>query len=78
MSEQKEPEKQTEPKFLWTRIAAFLSLANMMVLSHLKPDAPSYVYWAHIIVIGYWALGSNGRMAVLEFVKGKFGNVLKN
>lgn len=68
-TEDKEPEKQTEPKFLWTRTAAFIALANLILLSYINPDAPEYVFWAHIAVIAFWAMGSNGRMAILEFAK---------
>lgn len=60
--------QQTEPSFKWTRAAAFIALVNMCALAWRRPDAAAYVYYAHSAVIAYWALGSNGRMALVDAV----------
>lgn len=59
---------QTEPSFEWTRKAAFMALTNMVLLPWWRPETPEYVYWAHSAVVAYWALGSNGRMAIVDAV----------
>ena len=61
-------DKQTEPSFIWTRTAAFIALGNMVLLPWYRPDAPEFVYWSLSAVIAYWALGSNGRQAIVQAV----------
>lgn len=61
-------DQQKEPSFLWTRWAAFIALANMVWISHAQPAPPEYIFWAHVFVIACWALGSNGRMAIVDAV----------
>lgn len=61
--------EQTEPSFKWTRTAAFIALLNMVAYPWFRADTPEYVYWALSAVVAYWALGSNGRQAIVEAVK---------
>jgi len=60
---------QTEPSFKWTRTAAFVALGNMSALPWFRPETPEYVFWSLSIIVAYWALGSNGRMAIVEAVR---------
>lgn len=61
----------TEPKLFWTRWAGYLALAHAFVytLCALPAEPSSNVLIFDGFVFGCWALGGNGRAALVDAIR---------
>ena len=58
----------TEPKLIWTRCAAYMALFHGFYYTLTTPVDPN-VLWFDGFIIGCWALGGNGRAALVDAVR---------
>lgn len=59
----------TEPRLLWTRVAAFIALIHAVWYTLSVEAVDANVLTFDAFVIGCWALGGNGRAAVVDLVR---------
>lgn len=68
----------TEPKLGWTRFAGFLALFHAFIYTIIAAKSNSEistaVLWFDAFVFGCWALGGNGRAALVDAIRNWKGN----